>query len=177
MARAIILEDGQFVKFKMSNKPEFVFVCDKEDFGILNSCDSWYVHTNKGKGDPYIRRNSPKRDRHIHFHRFIMNAGVFHPSKTVDHVNGNTCDLRKSNLRIITFCENLKSRHRSKSDREIIVNGIGYFWKYVRRNGKILGYTCYHEKKYIGFGKDLEQLKINIKNNLKDPTNGRNRIC
>jgi hypothetical protein len=88
-------------------------------------------------------RNGYARDRNsIRLHRLIMNA----PSgMDVDHINGNSLDNRKSNLRICSHRENMQNTHKHRSGKLI----GGYFsrrhkkWhSKIRVNGKAisLGY-------------------------------------
>jgi hypothetical protein len=56
-----------------------------------------------GEGRFYARRRDHKAGRHIFLHREIMCAPK---GRCVDHVNGNTLDNRRVNLRICTILQN-----------------------------------------------------------------------
>ena len=60
----------------------------------------------------------------VYLHRYIM--GITDPSVVVDHINGNTLDNRKDNLRVCTVAENNCNRINKR-------NSIGY--KGVRKEG------------------------------------------
>jgi hypothetical protein len=79
---------------------------DDGDFGWLNQF-KWcvvqgkYAHRNVGGG------------KWIRMHRLIMKA----PSGTsVDHINGNTLDNRRSNLRLCSHRENTKNMQLSRAN-------------------------------------------------------------
>ena len=55
-----------------------------------------------------VRRNNGET---IRLHRLIMNCPE---GMVVDHLNGNTLDNRKCNLRICTQLENTRNRHNTK---------------------------------------------------------------
>ncbi len=111
-----------------------VALVDDEDFERVNQY-KWYAH--KSSSSPpskkryfygfYAVRNvnvGGKREG-IRLHRFILDApsGV-----TVDHINGNTLDNQKSNLRLCSDAEN--SRNRAFQSN----NTTGF--KGVCRNGR-----------------------------------------
>lgn len=68
----------------------------------------WYLH---GSGKwAYAARNRPQGDpgpgRHIIMHREVCGA---EPGQFVDHINGNTLDNRRMNLRVCTNAENIRN--------------------------------------------------------------------
>lgn len=75
-------------------------VVDAEDFYFLSRF-SWCFHAS-GTGYAMNRKLGL-------LHRFILG----YPRKTVDHINGDTLDNRKANLRICTFQENMRNRRWS----------------------------------------------------------------
>jgi len=88
-----------------------VALVDDEDYEWLNKY-KWCARWNKGTGSFYaLRKNKGKSES---MHRDIMK-----PSKglVVDHINHNTLDNRKSELRIVTHQQNImnKSVHKNNS--------------------------------------------------------------
>lgn len=73
---------------------------------IIDSEDKLKVQNKKWclTKDNYVISGSTKPFQYLH--RLIMNA----TSLTVDHINGNTLDNRKCNLRLCTNADNLKNR-------------------------------------------------------------------
>ena len=80
---------------------------DSEDFKKLN-CFKWCAN-HKKRGDFYAYRGVRHKGRSISkaMHREILNAK---PGQCVDHVNGNTLDNRKVNLRICTNAQNIRNQ-------------------------------------------------------------------
>lgn len=112
---------------------------DTEDLEMINSYTNTWKITSDGKID-YIGVHLPRKDnkrRFVRMHRVIMNA----PNDlVVDHINHNTLDNRKSNLRIITRGENSQNRKGAQSNSKSGVRGIyktKYSWKaQYKINGK-----------------------------------------
>lgn len=73
---------------------------DAEEYESLSK-RSWYIDTNN-----YVFRTeyvSPTKRRKIYLHRIIMKTPQ---GSCTDHINGNTLDNRKENLRICTRQQN-----------------------------------------------------------------------
>lgn len=73
----------------------------------------WQAHS---KGGPIYasRRESIPPRKHIEMHRFILQA----PEGThVDHINNNTLDNRRENLRLCSHNENMYNRRMLKSNK------------------------------------------------------------
>jgi len=85
---------------------------------IVDECDcvslamhNWTVAITRG-GIPYAYRKRPSTRRQMYMHRFIM--GVLDCPVQIDHINGNSLDNRRSNLRECTQRQNSYNRRNSK---------------------------------------------------------------
>lgn len=116
-----------------------VTIIDDEDFARFGSV-KWRVMTIRGKW--YALRTAGMRPfRHTELlHRAILNAAK---DIDVDHINGDTLDNRRANLRLATNAENLRNRGKNKNN----TSGYkGVTWdKYrqkwqarIKVNGKLL---------------------------------------
>lgn len=78
---------------------------DDADYDYLNSLGSWHY-------DRYAKRVT-RKDGVVYMHRLLMQPKEgFH----VDHINGNTLDNRRSNLRVCTAQQNIhNSAGRNKT--------------------------------------------------------------
>jgi hypothetical protein len=94
--KEIIISDGSSV------------IIDAEDYEMLSK---WKWSAN---GNGYAVRNEryePKKYRKQYLHRAIINAK---PGEYVDHINGDTLDNRKENLRICTNAENSRNGRKKQ---------------------------------------------------------------
>jgi len=113
---------------------------------ILSVCDlervkahGWYK--NGINGSPYFACKC--KGKHISLHRFIVDC----PSgMQVDHINGNTLDNRRSNLRVCTKAQNSRNRHTNKNS----ISGYkGVYWD--NHFKKWITYIRFENKKiYLG---------------------------
>lgn len=96
MVKEIPLTQGQFA------------LVDDEDFEWLNQL-SWQAAWNPSSKGYYaqhtqhLRIDGKRSTKSIGMHRLILNAPK---NKVVDHINHNTLDNRKENLRIVSFRQN-----------------------------------------------------------------------
>lgn len=114
------------------------FLCDKEDLDYVN-LRTWH-RTKAGRGYAASRINN----KTTYFHRLVLDANK---GKDVDHINHNTLDNRKKNLREITHTENMWNREIHS------VYGCGIY----KDKGKY--YNVQLNKKSLGSFKDLESAK------------------
>jgi hypothetical protein len=111
---------------------------DDEDYEKFNQFN-WSAHVN-GVGKKYYAIRKVKKDgksKELYLHREIMGApnGLF-----VDHINGDTLDCRKENMRLVTHSQNAANR-RIRSDNKLGVVGVsqlpnGKYAAYISMNGK-----------------------------------------
>lgn len=84
----------------------FEAIIDDEDFERVSKyCWAVAIRKTKFKDRFYARRTLYSKDSQTtqYLHRFIMNVN---DSRIIDHINRNTLDCRKSNLRICTYSQN-----------------------------------------------------------------------
>ena len=103
------------------------FIVDAIDYEKVKSY-IWHCHDHRG----YVRSSASQGSTYLH--RLISNAPK---GKDVDHINGNTLDNRRVNLRIVTRQQNLMNSrprrngfkgvywqsHRNKWRAQIVFNG------------------------------------------------------
>jgi hypothetical protein len=90
---------------------------------MVSVCN-WYASFNGHHPYPYVKGRLPGGKSPRRLHRYLLGF----PAMSVDHIDGNTLDNRRSNLRIATpTLSNANTGVRSDST-------VGF--KGVRRNGK-----------------------------------------
>ena len=93
---------------------------DDEDWDKVKGY-TWRISKKKNSNDVYIRAHQYVNNKRvdISLHRFIMGC-IYGDNKMVDHINHNTLDNRKCNLRFCTGQENNQNR------RKPVINTTGY---------------------------------------------------
>ena len=83
-----------------------VVLVDDEDVSLVNESTWRYCHSSKNKF--YVTRGeSPLPSKTYRaLHRAILNA---QHGQEVDHINGNTLDNRRCNLRLVTHAQNMRN--------------------------------------------------------------------
>lgn len=112
-------------------------IIDTEDLYLFGKY-RWFLSNSNGM---YARTNLPGTNKQIRMHNLLFQEGTL-----VDHINRNSLDNRRTNLRKATSeINNLNVKPRSSS---------GYLGVYVRNNRKQVKYEAkiYHRGKRIQFG-------------------------
>jgi len=130
------------------------FLIDKEELNKIEKYNFWSI----SKGSVVNNRNNNR----IALHRLIKNCPK---DKVVDHINGNTLDNRKCNLRICTQAENSKNKRINKNNTSGY-KGVFYYKRYnkwtsiIMVNGKKkgLGYFDTPEEAYAAYCKAAKEL-------------------
>lgn len=104
-------------------------IIDTDDLEKVNSFPyTWLGIDHEGRIYAYgsIQKNRKTVSRHL-MHRFLMNPP---DGMVVDHINGNSLDNRKSNLRIVTNAQNMQNR---KVHSNSLTGVRGVTWHKVRK--------------------------------------------
>ncbi len=113
----------------------------------------WAVLRPAAEGYPYAElRLSGPGTRSLRLHRFLLDAPA---DRYVDHINGDTLDNRRENLRLVTNTQNSQNRRASKRSRSGLKN---ICWDEGRQRWRV--YLCANGKRMsIGYFRDLEDAK------------------
>jgi hypothetical protein len=114
---------------------------DEDDYDRLSQYN-WCA--NKGnKNDTFYAVRGIRRDgkyAHVFMHREIMEAS---PDIFVDHINHDTLDNRRCNLRLCKQSENLLNKHRSRNGTSKY-KGVAFY----KKTGK---WIVHFRTKHIGY--------------------------
>ena len=82
-----------------------VSLVDDEDYERANKY-KWHTARSEPNGKPYVKttKQANNKKKNIRLHRFIISAK---DGEEVDHINGDTLDNRRCNLRICTHSQNM----------------------------------------------------------------------
>jgi hypothetical protein len=105
-------KDLKVYKIRLGKSGEFAIV-NGDDYGKLMSY-KWYLSGSSGNTHRYARSQDRKGERSYFMHRVILPPP---PGMVIDHINGNTLDNRKENLRICTTAQNCANRHLHRTNK------------------------------------------------------------
>jgi hypothetical protein len=123
------------------NGKDVQFVFDREDFEKVEK-RPWHVSSGKYIGSTFYLDGGVKLE--LYLHNLVMNRNAFNgkgQKETVDHINRNSLDNRKENLRIVS--QSQQNMNQTKKKRNVILpEGCGvnpeeiptHIW-YVRAQG------------------------------------------
>lgn len=97
-----------------------VAIVDDDDLDAVNNAGRWYA-VRKESGF-YACRAFGKNDR-TYLHRWLLSPA---PGLVVDHINGNTLDNRRENLRAVSQANNIRNRAGCQSNSKSGVRGV--YW-------------------------------------------------
>ena len=123
----------------------YVALVDDEDFDRVNA-RKWYAVITPW-GDVYAKsmlskKENPSTSRKSYaIHRFIL--GISDSNIEVDHIDGNTMNNSRNNLRIANSAENSRNRGKNKNNKS------GYKGVYFHKNyGKWAALICVNYQKF-----------------------------
>ena len=100
-------------------------IVSKEDLPRLLSFDVTWCVTRKHTGRLHVCANVTKNGKKttIPLHRFLVDCPK---GKVVDHINGDTLDNRRQNLRVVSNAENLQNRQGLNANNSSGVRGVSW---------------------------------------------------
>lgn len=120
---------------------------DEQDRHLLAEFDWWL-----NKGYPGRWETIDGKKTFIALHRVIAGAG---PRDMVDHINGDTLDVRRENLRLCTHAENMRNSKVRKHNK-LGIKGVYY----DERKGKYRAAIRVNNKKtWLGLHDTAEKAK------------------
>lgn len=135
------------MKYVKLTRGEYAIV-DDEDFEKVSKF-IWFA-TGDGRGHIYARRNANSLSQISALHNMIIDV----PSGyIIDHINGNTLDNRKENLRVATYRQNSLNKGFAHNRK---VKGVSW----IKKNKAYRAYiTPYRRQRHIGCFKKLDDAK------------------
>ncbi len=122
-----------------SNTGEEILIDDEDYEKIIKY--KWYCYNSK----------YPMTSKGISIHRLIIDCT---DDKVVDHINGNSLDNRKSNLRVCFHKENIRNQKKHNRKIKCSSNYKGVCWD--SKNNKWEAYITFNYKK-IKLGRHLKE--------------------
>lgn len=146
----------------------FKVLIDTEDIDKIKDIH-WNAEKDK-RGKFYVRN----RKKNLRLHRVITNCP---PNLVVDHINHNTLDNRKSNLRVCTIAENNRNTNIENKypNKTTGIYGIS-IWKTKGKNNKIYSYFKIQYKGKVKVFKHLKDAKRYLKSLREEYTKEKNNV-
>jgi hypothetical protein len=121
-----IIKENEYYRFIFLNTGES-FIFDLKDLDLI---EKYTWHINRGYPETNITINDKKTTKRLH--QFLINTNL---GEVVDHINGDTLDNRRNNLRIANYQQNAaNSRKQNKKIHSSKFKGVTF----VKRDNKWL---------------------------------------
>lgn len=135
--------DGYLIVINANTHPETVFIVDVDMREIVSN--NYFGRSAAARGGGYVVSNKMGL-----IHRLIMNAS---PDEYVDHINGDTTDNRRENLRICSNANNIQNsgvrKNNTSGYKGVWWNERNQCWQaQIRSKGKRIhvgNFKCKHE--------------------------------
>ena len=118
-------KDYIFVPFRSKKLSGISFVIDKQDYdAYITKMPSWFLSGAKNNYVTADWRDCPGGRRKIRLHRFLILGVDDDQNKVVDHINGDTLDNRRCNLRVLSKSMNVSHRANLNSNNKSGHRGV-----------------------------------------------------
>jgi hypothetical protein len=129
MGRMIIKMNTDYVivPFKSKKLQGISFAIDAQDYDTyVTKMPSWFLSGAKNNYATADWVNCPGGRRKIRLHRFLILGLDDDPTRVVDHINGDTLDNRRCNLRVLSKGANVAHRANLNSNNTSGTRGV--YW-------------------------------------------------
>ena len=125
------------------------FVIDADDYDLVSQ-KTWRISKKKNKF--YVVSGSFKKKTSVYLHQLIMNETK--DGMEIDHIDGNSLNNRKSNLRFVTHQENVDNLKATRIDNSIGIRGIS---RDKRSKKYIVDFNYHGQRIYFKPWKTIEE--------------------
>lgn len=132
-------DDGSYLMKVQYKDIWYNVYIDEDDFEKVSK-RHW--RSSRKKRKVYIVSGSKTKNNIVYLHNYIMNY-VYTSGYEVDHIDGNSLNNRKCNLRIVSRAENIINT-RVRIDNKIGIKGISY----NKRDKLYIVDFCYMKQRY-----------------------------
>ena len=143
----LLRNDGSVVETLISTK-------DLDKAKSING--TWSARWDKNIGNFYVGTNFKKSDGKyttVKLHRWLTDCPT---GLQVDHINHDTLNNRRSNLRICTHSQNCQNRNGARADSKTGIRGV--YWH--KGTGRWTAQAVINNKKVsLGYFKDIQTAK------------------
>lgn len=150
----IYYEDDYAYIILKYNDTDYKVLFDKEDSKKINKV-KWRLQNSSRSNKPYLQaRGRDKTTKKMWLmQRYILDMPDFDYKEVIDHINRNSLDNRKSNLRIVSQWENLQNKPQENNK----VSGV--YW--LKERQLYLAEICFKKKRHrLGFYKEYKEAVI-----------------
>jgi hypothetical protein len=112
------------------------------DSDMVDICKQYVWRIAQKRNKYYVVTGSSKKGTMIYLHQMIL--GKPDDNNEIDHIDGNSLNNTRSNLRYVSHQENVDNIKATRIDNQIGIRGISY----DRRGKKYVVDFTYHDKRY-----------------------------
>lgn len=131
---------------------EYVVKIDSTDLAKVLLKDKWYICTTNGLRAWTYFKDLDGNGHYVLLYRYLLDAPK---DMTVDHINNDPLDNRRSNLRIVTQAANNQNHAGTRGPTYTGVRGVYYVPS--RNNYTVKIATPEHRCKFFGYFDTLEE--------------------
>lgn len=151
---------GSFNMKEIQLTKGYVALVDDDDYEYINQW-KWFAQDQHGRGHYAARNIYPNgKARLLLMHRIILNPPI---NMVVDHINHNTLDNRRCNIRVVSHRENQCNRKKQNEFIGVTKNFNKYLAKYrIKQKQIYLGSFDTPEEAHNAYLSAVNSIKTNV---------------